>query len=344
MSVTCCEIHETSFRYYIYPVAIIQLVTNNILPGRLDLDGHLPQTHNIYLAIKMTCIAAYRTVLHLKEMFLDNHRITARDSHKDITGFRRLLHLHDLESIHHGLHSLDRIHFSHNNLCSKAFRSHGHTLATPAITGHNYILACHDKVGRTVDTIPDRLTCTITVIEKMLAVRIVHQHHREAQLLCVVKLDKSENTGRRLLASADHIRDKLPILGVHQVDQISSVVYYDVRAYLQHSSYMSLILLRSRVIPCKHIETGLHKGRCHIILSRKRVTSGHIHFRTTGSKHFTEIRRLGFEVNGKGNLKSFERERLPELRLKSVQQRHMMPYPINFQSAVLPELRIPYFT
>ena len=86
MSVTCCEIHETSFRYYIYPVAILQLVAYNILPGRLDLYGHFSKASHIYLTVEMASITADRTILHPEEMLLYDHGITAGNRYEDEIG------------------------------------------------------------------------------------------------------------------------------------------------------------------------------------------------------------------------------------------------------------------
>ena len=60
---------------------------------------------------------------------------------------------------------------------------------------------------------------------------------------------------------------------------------------------MSLILLRSSIIPCEHIQSCLNEGRSYIVLSRERVTSCHIHFRTACRENFAQVSGLCLEVH-----------------------------------------------
>ena len=131
----------------------------------------------------------------------------------------------------------------------------------------------------------------------MLAVSIIDKHHRELKFLRIVQLDKSENTGCSLLAASDHSWNQIPVLSVHEIDKISAVIDDDVRTHLEDSSDMCLILLRSSIIPCEDIETGLNESRCHIVLSRERVASCNVHFCTTGCKNLAKICGLGLKVN-----------------------------------------------
>ena len=100
----------------------------------------------------------------------------------------------------------------------------------------------------------------------MLAVSIVHKHHRELESLCLIELDEAENTCSCLLAASYHLRNKVCIFGVHEIDKITAIVDDDVRAHFKHSSDVCLIFLGSRIVPCEHIKTCLDKGSSHIIL------------------------------------------------------------------------------
>ena len=155
MTVTCSEIYKTSFCYDIDLVAVLQSVTGDILSCRLDVFRDLTKTCDIYFAVEMSCVTADCAILHLEEMILYDDCVTACHCHEDISYRSCLLHLHYLESVHHSLHRLDRIHLSDNHFRTKALRSHSNTFTAPSITCHYDILTCNDKVGSTVDTVPN---------------------------------------------------------------------------------------------------------------------------------------------------------------------------------------------
>ena len=267
MTVTGSKIHKTAFRNDIYFVSILKSVTHDILAGLLNLNGHLTKTCHINLAVEMTGIAADGTILHLEEMLLNYYAVATCNCHEDISKLSSLIHLHHLESVHHGLQSLDRIHLGNDDLSTKTLGSHRNTLSAPAITSHDNILSCNDKVGGPVDSVPYRLTCTVTVIKKMLAVCIVDKHHRELEFSGLVELDKPEDTCSSLLATSDDIRNEVCVLGVHKVHKVATVIDDDVRADLQNATDMCLILLRSCVVPCIYIEACLHESCCYVVLS-----------------------------------------------------------------------------
>ena len=343
MSVTCSQIYQAAFCYDIDLIAVLQCISGYILSRRPYFFCNLTEPRDIHLAVKMACIAADRSILHLKEMLLYNDCVAARHRYEYITERCSLVHLHNLEAIHYRFHRLDRIHFGHYNLRSEALGSHCNTLSAPSVTCNNHILACNNEIRGTVDSIPYRLSRAITVVEKMLAVSIVYEHHRETQSLGIVELDEPEDTCSGLLASADHARNEVRIFRMHKIDKVTAVIDDYVRSHFKNPSYMGLIFLRSGIIPGEHIKTGLYKSCRHIVLGRERVAAGHIHLGTTRCEHLTQICSLCFEMNRKRHLLTLERKGLAELFLKPVQKRHMMSYPIYFQPAVLPELRISYF-
>ena len=199
-------------------------------------------------------------------MLLCDHAVATCHSHEDVSKLGSLLHLHNLEAIHHCLHCLDRIDLSHNNLCTETFGTHRNTLSAPAVAGNNHILTCDDKVGCTIDSIPYRLTSTVTVVEKVLAISIVHKHHRELECTSLVELNKTKNTCRSLLAATDHIRNEILILSMHEVHKVTTIIDDDIRSNFKNSSDMLLILMSSGVIPSKHIQSCLNKSSCNIIL------------------------------------------------------------------------------
>ena len=164
----------------------------------------------------------------------------------------------------------------------------------------------------------------------MLAVCIVHEHHRELERLRLVELDKAENACGGLLTTSDDIRDKMPVFCMHEVDKVSSVIDDDVRSHLENPSDVLLIFLRCGIIPCEHIQARMHESGSDIVLGRKRVASGYIHLGSAGCEHLAEVRCLRLKMHREGDLQPLERECVSELFLESVKERHMMLHPVDF--------------
>ena len=131
----------------------------------------------------------------------------------------------------------------------------------------------------------------------MLAVRVVDEHHREAEFLGLVQLNEAENSSCRLLTSANHPRNEVSVLGVHKVNEVTAIINDDVRSHFKHPADMLFILLRSRIIPRINIEAGFYKSCSHIILSRERIASCHIHLSSTCCENLTEICCLGLKMH-----------------------------------------------
>ena len=343
MSVTCREVHQTTLCDDIYLVAVLECISDDVLACRLDLLCDLAKTCHIHLTVEVSCVAADSSILHLHEMILGDDAIAACNCHEDVSERSRLVHLHDLEAVHNRLHCLDRVNLGNDDLGTETLGAHCHALSAPAVTCYHHVLTCNDEVCSTVDTVPNRLTCTVAIIEEVLAICIVDKHHRELQSLRIVQLHESEDACCGLLAASDDIRDKVCIFSVHQVHKVSAIVNDDVRSYLQHAADMCLIFLRSCIIPCKHIQTCLNEGCSYVVLGRKRIASCNIHLSATCCEHFAQISGLSLEVNRECYLKSLERKCCLELFLESVEKRHVVPYPIDLEPAVRPELDVSDF-
>ena len=285
MTITSCKVYQTTFCDDIDSVSVLKSISYDILSGWFYLNCHLSKTCYIHLTIKVSSITADCSVLHCKEVLLHDDSVTSCYCHEDISKRSCLLHLHYLEAVHYSLHCLDRIHLGNDYLCTKTLCTHCHTFTTPAVACHNDILSCNDKVCSAVDTIPYRLACSVTVIEKVLTVSIVDKHHRESQLFSFIELNESQDTSRCLFAASDHVRDKISIFCMHKIHEITTIVDDDMWTNLKNSSDMSLVLLWSCIIPSENVKSSLNKSCCNIVLSRKRVASCNVHLRSSSCKN-----------------------------------------------------------
>ncbi len=277
-------------------------------------------------------------------MFFGDYVLAARHGDEHVAQRSGLPHAHDRESVHDRLHRLYRVNFSHYHLGAQAFRPHGHALSAPAVAGHDNIFPGHNKVGGAVDSVPDGLPRAVTVVEEVLACRIVYEHHRELKTLGGIHLPEPEYACRGLLAASDDIGNQFRKVLVNHGHEISAVIDDDVRTGLDDTPDASLIFLGSRPMDCKDIEPFMDEGRSDIVLSRERIASGDEHLSSSLGKDLAQMRRLRLKMDGQGYLQPRERLRFPEILFDSFQQRHVLTHPLYLHLSALPDLRIPDFT
>ena len=292
----------------------------------------------------MPGVAADRAVLHRKEMLLRDDIVAACDSYEYVAFRCCLGHAHDLETIHHGLHRLDRINLCDNYFRTETLGSHSHPLAAPAIACDNDIFPGHYQIGCPVDAVPDGLACAVAIVEEVLAGGVVHKHHRESQPPFTVHRLQTEDSGRGFLAAADDIRNQFRIVPVDHRHEVSAVIYDDVRAAFYDTPDAVLIFLGSRPVDSEDVQSFMHKSRGDIVLSGKRVAPGDVHLRPSFGQHLAKMSRLGLQMHGKSHFQPLERLGLLKFLLQTIKQRHMMPYPFYLQLSAFPELRVAYLT
>ena len=197
-------------------------------------------------------------------------------------------------------------------------------------------------ITEAVDAVPYRLTCTVAVIEKMLAVSVVYKHHGEFELLCPVHGDKADNACGGLLAAADNVGDKLIVFGVDKVNKVAAVVDDDVGAYFNYPCDVAVIFLFGGIVPCKYLETVMYQSRSHIVLSGERVGACNIHIRTACCQHLAKVCCLCLQMNGEGYFKTCKGLGLGKFLFNTSQQGHILLYPLNFSCSAFPKLGISY--
>jgi hypothetical protein len=86
-------------------------------------------------------------------------------------------------------------------------------------------------------------------------------------------------------------------------------------------------------------------GECggNVILCGKWVAACNVDLGASCSQDLGKVCGLCLEMYRKSHLEPFEWKSCLEFLFKRVEKRHMMSYPVDFQSAVLPELRISDF-
>ena len=288
----------------------------------------------------MAGIAAHGSVLHPRELPGGDDILAPRRRHENIAQRGRLQHGHHPESVHHGLEGLDRIHFRHDHPGAEALGPHRDTLAAQAIASDHDILPGDDQVRRPVNAVPYALAGSVTVVEQVLAVGVVHEHHREAQGAGAVHRLEAQDAGRRLFAPADHIRQQVSELLVHQCHEVAAIIDDDVRAHLQYAAQVRLVLLHGRPVDGEHVQSFVYQRGGHVILRAERVAAGGIHLGAAGGKAKAQPCRLRLHVHAQGDLQAGKRLGLHEILLYPRKQGHMVADPADLQRSALPQVDV----
>ena len=262
--------------------------------------------------------------------------VAAGDGDKEVADLCRILHLHHGEAVHHCFDRLDRIDLSDNDLCTQTLCAHRSALAAPAVARDDNGLARNDQIRRAVDAVPDGLPGAVAVIEKMLAVCIIDEHHREFQRAGSRHCSEAQDAGRGLLAAADDIRQELGVFLMNERDQIAAVVDDEMRFCFDHTAGVLLIFLCGDAVPGKDIEPVVRQCSRHIILCGKRIRAGDIHFRAACREHTAEIRGLCLQMNRQRNALAGEGLCFCKLRFDAAQKGHIALDPCNLLIAALP--------
>ena len=179
VSITCSKVYKSAFCYNADCSAIRKNITHNVISLWFNFNCHFFKVRKVDFNIEMTCITADCTIFHILENFFSNNVLTTCNSNEEIAFFCSFGHFHYGETIHSCFHSLDWVNFCNNYLCAKSVCTHSNAFSAPTITCNNNFFTCNNQVCSTVDTVPYRLTCTITVVKKIFAFCIVNRNHRE---------------------------------------------------------------------------------------------------------------------------------------------------------------------
>ena len=242
--------------------------------------------------------------------------------------------------VHRGLEGLDRIHFRDDDAGAEAFRAEGDALAAQAVARHHDILSGHDEVRGPVDAVPHALAGAVAVVEQVLAVRVVHEHHREPQGAGPVHRLQAKDAGGRLLTAADHVRDEFRELLVHQRHQVSPVVDDDVRAHLQHAAEVRLVLVHGGPVDGEHVQPFMDQRGRHVVLRGQRIAAGGVHFGAAGGQAQAQARRLRLHVDAQRDLHAGKGLRFDEILLDARKQGHVVTDPLDLQRAAFPQVDV----
>ena len=174
----------------------------------------------------------------------------------------------------------------------------------------------------------------------MLAVGIVHQHHREAELAAAVHRPEPEDSRGGLLAASDHPGDEFREFGVDHGNEVSPIVDNEVGAGREDAADIGLVLPGRGSVNGEDMHALMHKGRRHVILGGEGVRTGYEHVGAACGKHFTQMRGLGLQVYAERNLQSRKGFGCNEFLFQSLEKGHVGTDPGDLEFSAFPQVDV----
>jgi len=185
----------------------------------LDVDtldaGVSKETSHVNLVIEVTDVTNDSVVLHLSHLINHDDVLVTSGGDDDINLRDDIIEGDNLETIHASLESADRVNLGDADASTSSLHGLSATLTDITETGNADVLTGEHDVGGTHDTIGERVTATVDVIELGLGDGVVNVDGREEELTLVGHLVETVNTGGGLLGNTeDGLGDLGPLSGV----------------------------------------------------------------------------------------------------------------------------------
>jgi len=176
---------------------------------RLDVEaldaGVLEETSHVNLVIEVTDVTNDGVVLHLGHLLDHEDVLVTGGGHDDIDLRDHIIEGGNLVTLHAGLKGADGINLSNNDTSTSGLHGLSATLTDITITADDDALTGDHHVSGTHDTIGQRVTATINVIELGLGDRVVDVDGREEEVASLGHLVKTVDTGGGLLRDTDDV-------------------------------------------------------------------------------------------------------------------------------------------
>lgn len=158
-----------------------------------------------------------------------NEDVTAASGgNEDLTNGGSLLHGVDLVTLDSSLEGVDGVDLSNNDTGTHGVESLGATLADITVTGNNGDLTSDHDIGGTLDTIDERLTAAVQVVELGLGDTVVDIDGGNLELAILQHLVEVVDTSGGLLRDTEAVLEHLGVLAVDEGGEVTTVIKDEV--------------------------------------------------------------------------------------------------------------------
>jgi hypothetical protein len=276
------------------------------------LDGVLLQPSNVDLAIEMTNVADDSIVWHNLKVLAEENVSATSGGDEDLTTGSSLLHGGNLETGNGGLESVDRIDLGDDDTGTHSVESHGATLSDITETGDNGDLTGNHDIGGTLDTINERLTASVQVVELGLGDRVVDVDGWDEKSALLQHSVQVVDTGGGFLRDTIAVLEKLWVLLMDEGSKISSIIENQVElsSILEGVELLleaPLVFLLGLTLPCEDWDTGSGNSSGGVVLGGEDVARSPGNLSTERSECLDEDSGLNGHVQATSNTGTSQR-------------------------------------
>ena len=174
------QVEQTTFGQDDDAVSVREFVSVAL---RLDVhalgDGF--QTSHVNFVVKVTNVTDDGVVLHVLHVRSHDDILVTGGSDEDVTLTDDVFERGDLVAFHRRLQRANRIDFRDNDTTARRLQRSGGTLADVTVTGNPASLTGNHDIGGSHDTVRQRVSATVQVIEFALGNGVVDVDRREQQ-------------------------------------------------------------------------------------------------------------------------------------------------------------------
>ena len=222
------EVNQTTLSQQDDVTAVRHEVTVNLGLDVLDGLGVGLEPGNVDLNVEVTNVADNGVVAHDVEVSTSQDVTATSGGDEDLTLRSSLLHGGDLVTLNSSLEGVDGVNLSDKDVSTHAAEGVGATLTDVTVTGNDTDLTGNHDIGSTLDTVNERLTATVQVVELGLGDRVVNVDGRDGQLVLAEHLVEVVDTGGGLLRETVAALELLGELVVNEGSQVTTVVEDEV--------------------------------------------------------------------------------------------------------------------
>jgi hypothetical protein len=257
---------------------------------------------------------------------------------EDLANGGSLLHGGDLVAGHSSLEGVDGINLGNDDTSTHAVESHGTTLADITESSNDSNLASNHDIGGTLDSVNQRLTAAVQVVELGLGDAVVDVDGRDQKLALLEHAVQVVDTGGGLLRDTEAVLELLGVLGVDQRGQVTTVVEDQVQllAVLEGNQLLletPVVLLLGLALPGEDGDTSGGNGSGGVVLGAEDVAAGPGDLGTESDEGLDEDGSLDGHVQTSSNAGTGERLVGGILLADGNQTRHLILSELNLPAA-----------
>ena len=287
------QVDETALSEEDDVAAVVHQVAVDLGLDAGDGLGVLLEPCNVDFDIEVTDVADDGVVGHNLEVGASQNVTATSGGDEDLADRGSLLHGGDLEAGNGGLEGVDGVNLSDDDTGTHAVESLGATLTDISETSDDGDLASNHDVGGTLDTVDERLTATVQVVELGLGDGVVDVDGGDEETLALEHAVEVVDTGGGLLRDTVAVLEHLRVLLVDEGSEVATVVEDQVQALaiLESSELLlkaPLVFLLSLALPGEDGDTGSGDGSSGVVLSREDVARSPCDLGTEGCEGLDE--------------------------------------------------------